>query len=452
MEKIPVVQDYAPPFARDGKFHVRLTIGRFQNLRRLTSWPLLALFFGLVWVQVGGQPWLMFSFGEHKLILFGTALSWYDLPLLTGILIASASLLFCLAVAWGRVWCGFACPQSIWTWLFIRIEDMTEGRANVRVRLEGNWMSTERLLRRVTKHLLWILLAILTALTFTGYFIPIRELISEALQFELSPAVAGWLAIMAGLTYVNAGLVREKICLHACPYSRFQGVMFDSDTRTVSYDAGRGEPRAHKRDAGTDSGDCVDCRICVQVCPTGIDIRDGLQAACIDCGACIDACDSVMVKLNRPTGLIRFASEAQLEQRPSPLMRPRLAGYGAVLTIACSAVLYGFTSTTDLLVAIRRDRDALFTRLGEHHICNNYGIKVESFDPAESLVRVSVNGDATFELYGPAEIDLLENNAAWLPYRVCSQDIRSAMSTLTFHFQGHQVRTSQETTFLAKSI
>lgn len=225
MEKIPVVQDYTPSFAEDGKIHVRLTKGRFQNLRRLTSWPLMALFFGLVWIQIDGQPWLLFSFAQHQIVLFGNALSWHDLPLLAGLLIASACLLFFMAVAWGRVWCGFACPQSIWTWLFIRIEDFTEGQASKRARAEGQPLRGERLLRRIAKHMLWIGLATLTALTFTGYFIPIREIVSDAVQLQLSPAISGWLAIMAGLTYANAGLVREKICLHACPYSRFQSVM-----------------------------------------------------------------------------------------------------------------------------------------------------------------------------------------------------------------------------------
>lgn len=452
MEKIPVVQDYTPPFARDGKFHVRLTEGRFQNLRRLSSWPMLALFFGLVWVQVDGQPWLMFSFAQRKLILFGNALSWHDLPLLAGLMIAGACLLFFLAVAWGRVWCGFACPQSIWTWLFIRIEDLTEGRASIRARADSKAMNAERLLRRSAKHLLWIVLASLTALTFTGYFIPIRELLGGVLQLEMSAGVAGWLVIMAGLTYANAGLVREKICLHACPYSRFQGVMFDRDTRTVSYDAGRGEPRANRRNADANSGDCIDCGLCVQVCPTGIDIRDGLQAACIDCAACIDACDTVMSKLNRPTGLIRFASEAQLEQKPSPLLRPRLAGYAAVMLTACGAVVYGFTGTTDLLVEIRRDRGALFTQLDEQHICNNYRVKVEGFDLTDSLVRISIHGKGQFELFGPAEIDLTESNATWLPYRVCSQEGLPARTKLTFYFEGTQVHASKETTFLAKTI
>jgi cytochrome c oxidase accessory protein FixG len=452
MEKIPVVQEHTPPYARDGKFHVRLTQGRFQTLRRLSSWPMIALFFGLVWVQVDGQPWLLFSFAQRQIILFGHALSWHDLPLLAGLMIAGACLLFFMAVAWGRVWCGFACPQSIWTWLFIRIEDFTEGRASERARAEGKPLGGTRLLRRIAKHLLWIGLSMLTALTFTGYFIPMRELVSDTVQLQLTAGITGWLIIMAGLTYANAGLVREKICLHACPYSRFQGVMFDRATRTVSYDTRRGEPRASLRNADLNSGDCVDCGLCVQVCPTGIDIRDGLQAACIDCAACIDACDTVMTKLNRPTGLIRFASEAQLEGERSPLIRPRLAGYGAVMLVAFGAVLYGFTGTTSLLVEIRRDRGALFTQQDDNTVCNHYRVKVEGFTRQPEQVRVAVQGPGAFELFGPESIDLTDNNASWLSYRVCAEDFDLPRASLDFHFTGQTGSASKQTTFLTRGI
>ncbi|WP_428821165.1 cytochrome c oxidase accessory protein CcoG [Microbulbifer sp. MCCC 1A16149] len=452
MEKIPAVQDYTPLPNPDGKFHVRLTEGRFQNLRRFTSWPLLALFFGLVWVQFDGEPWLLFSLEQRRIVLFGSAFSWRDLPLLAGLLIASASLLFFIAVAWGRVWCGFACPQTIWTWIFIRIEDLTEGKANRRAREAGTPFTRYRLARRIVKHALWILLALATAVTFTGYFIPVREIFADSMQFQLSPATAGWILTMAGLTYANAGLVREKICLHACPYARFQSVMFDRDTRTVTYDVHRGEPRANLRKADTQRGDCVDCGLCVQVCPAGIDIREGLQAACIDCGACIDACDKVMQKLDRPKGLIRFASEAQLTGKRSQLIRPRLAGYGAVTLCAMASVLYGFTDTTRLLVEIRRDRDALFTRLDRHTVCNHYRVKVEGYSEAQRFVEVSISGAGQSELFGARKIDLLENNASWLPYRVCLRDPGPAKREFTFNFVSGDVSTAKTTTFLARSF
>ncbi|QIL88539.1 cytochrome c oxidase accessory protein CcoG [Microbulbifer harenosus] len=456
MEKIPVVQEpvalhSAPPPTRDGKFHVRLTEGYFQNVRRLISWPLLALYFGLVWVQFDGQPWLLFSFEQHRIILFGHALSWRDLSLLAGLLIASAALLFFLAVAWGRVWCGFACPQSIWTWLFIRVEDLTEGRADKRARQAGAPLGLHIMLRRLLKHLLWILLALATAITFTGYFVPVREILSAAVQFELSAAVSGWILIMAGLTYLNAGLVREKICLHACPYARFQGVMFDEHTLTVSYDARRGEPRANLRKGSDNSGDCVDCGLCVQVCPAGIDIRDGLQAACIDCAACIDACDKVMSKLERPAGLIRFASEAQLQGENSRFLRPRLAGYAAVMLLAFTAVLYGFTQTTQLLVEIRRDRGAMFRQVDQHTVCNVYQVKVEGYSETQRFVDVSISGEGEFRLFGPRKIDLAEDSAYWFPYRVCARDLTLPKTELTFHFRGETLSTVKNTTFLTRS-
>ncbi|MFV8782015.1 cytochrome c oxidase accessory protein CcoG [Microbulbifer sp. SA54] len=469
MEKIPVIQDSAldPGMttdkkpassgcaqspARSGKFHVRLTEGRFQNLRRYISWPLLALFFGLVWVELDGHPLLLFSFEHHQIILFGHALSWRDLSLLAGLLIASACLLFFLAVAWGRVWCGFACPQSIWTWLFIRIEDLVEGRANKRARQDLEPLTAHRLARRATKHLLWVFLALATALTFTGYFVPVRELFSQAMQLDLSAAVSGWILIMAGLTYLNAGLVREKICLHACPYARFQGVMFDDHTLTVSYDARRGEPRAHQRKGGDSSGDCIDCQLCVQVCPAGIDIRDGLQAACIDCGACIDACDNVMSKLNRPKGLVRFASEAQLRGMSSRLLRPRLAGYGVAMTLAFAAVLYGFTETTQLLVEIRRDRGSMFRKVDQHTVCNVYQVKVEGYSQEQRFIQVSISGKGDFTLFGRTQIDLTEDSAYWLPYRVCAQNQTQPATELTFTFTGELVSVSKDTTFLTRSF
>ena len=452
MERIPVVQDHPRSAVPKGKFHVRLTSGRFQNLRRLTSWPLLALFFTLVWVQFDGQPWLLFSFEQRRILLFGNAYSWHDLPLLAGLLIASACLLFFLAIAWGRVWCGFACPQSIWTWLFIRIEDFTEGKASRRAREAHTPLRGARLARRILKHTLWILLALATATTFTGYFIPIREILTDSLQFQLSATAVGWITTMAALTYVNAGLVREKICLHACPYARFQGVMFDGNTQTVSYDARRGEPRANRRKAHDSSGDCVDCGLCVQVCPVGIDIREGLQAACIDCGACIDACDKVMQKLARPKGLIRFASEAQLEGKPDRLIRPRLVGYGAVMLCAFTGVLYGFTDTTRLLVEIRRDRDTLFTRLDRQTVCNHYRVKVEGYSKEHRFVDVSISGVDQSELFGVRQIDLAENNASWLPYRVCIRTPESGTREFTFNFASGEVATSKSTTFLARTF
>lgn len=487
MPQIPVdrVRSDSEIIERPQKFYVRLTEGRFQNWRRLISAPLIAAFFLLVWLQWNGQPLLFFSFAERKIYLFGGLFSWHDLPLMAGLMIAGACLLFFLAVGWGRVWCGFACPQSIWTWLFIRIEQLTEGKANQRIKNDRLPLTGKRLLRRITKHLLWLAFSLLTALTFTGYFLPVGELFSGFFQLDLSIATWGWLAVMASLTYVNAGLVREKICLHACPYSRFQGVMFDEHTRTVSYDAARGEPRRPREKAGATeripmvnlsqvtstgasvqernetSGDCVDCTICVQVCPAGIDIRDGLQAACIDCGACIDACDQVMNKIGKPRGLIRFASEVELApQSVQPthkkLIRPKLAGYATIMLLALAAVMLGFTQTKDLLLEIRRDRGALFTRLDNNQICNHYKIKVEGYQQGVESVRISTTGLEGITLHGDQRLSLEDNNAGWRAYRVCAPEPSGLAQEIRFIVEsdGDQVplsRIEKTTTFLTGS-
>lgn len=448
MQKIPVQIIDASTFAVDSKIHVRLTEGFFQHLRRLISWPLLCIYFALVWLQVDGQPWLLFDFSQRRILLFGTSLSWHDLPLLAGIMIAGTSLLFFMAVGWGRVWCGFACPQSIWTWVFIRIEQWTEGRANIRARQENQPLNGSLLLRRISKHLLWVSFSIFTAVTFTGYFIPIRELVSDLFTWQAGAGTLGWLTCMAVLTYLNAGLVREKICLHACPYSRFQGVMFDDQTRTVSYDKNRGEPRSSKRSSDGSSGDCVDCGLCVQVCPTGIDIRNGLQAACIDCGACIDACDTVMEKIQRPKGLIRFCSEDQLEKRSSPLWRPRLVGYLLVLLTTCAAVVYGFSGKTELLVEIRRDRGALFHQLNEETICNRYLFKLENFRSERQQFHLSISGLPTATLEGNKTIKQ-ESFGQWLPYRICALKPLPPRSEVSINFQNNGFKLTKNTTFIA---
>ncbi|SFG25139.1 cytochrome c oxidase accessory protein CcoG [Neptunomonas qingdaonensis] len=448
MQKIPV-QIIEPSSFVDSKIHVRLTEGFFQQCRRLISWPLLIIYFALVWLQVDGQPWLLFDFSQRRILLFGTSLSWHDLPLLAGIMIAGTSLLFFMAVGWGRIWCGFACPQSIWTWVFIRIEQWTEGRANIRARHEHQPLRGGLFIRRLSKHLLWISFSIVTAVTFTGYFIPVRELVTDLFTWQAGTVTLGWLTCMAALTYLNAGLVREKICLHACPYARFQSVMFDDQTRTVSYDKRRGEPRSNKRMADGSSGDCVDCGLCVQVCPTGIDIRDGLQAACIDCGACIDACDAVMDKIHRPKGLIKFCSEDQLAKRSSPVWRPRLIGYSLVFLSTSAAVVYGFSNKTELLVEIRRDRGQLFHQRDEKTICNRYLFKLESFNPELQRLHVTISGLKGAELEGGEYISA-DNFGQWLPYRICAPTSLIENKTLRIHFRSENFEHYKSTTFLTK--
>lgn len=448
MQKIPLKDTTH----NQSKIYVRLMSGRFQTLRRLISWPLLLVFFLLAWIRIDGEPLLMFSFSTHRILILGLELSWYDLQLLGGLLIAGASFLFFLSMLAGRVWCGFACPQSVWTWIFIRIEDMVEGKANRRAKLDKQPLQTNVMLRRLIKHGLWLLVSVLTAVSFTGYFVDVYDLLREAWRFELPIYVVVWLLTVVGFTYLNAGLMREQICLHACPYSRFQSVMLDQHSKIVSYDDTRGEPRAVKQAANpTQQGDCVDCTLCIQVCPVGIDIRQGLQAPCINCGACIDACDSVMKKLSKPLGLIRFASESELTGEAYQFLRPRLLGYLSVMAVALSAVGYGFTQTTELLVEFNRERGAMYTVQGNGEICNFYKVKAEVFNVDAEQMKISMT-TPNYAIYGNGVLPLEKGDAYWRSVRVCTDTPAPGKSNITIKFVAGPSEIEKQATFFAPRL
>lgn len=446
MQKIPVYE--YDPHQKSGKIYVRLTQGYFQNLRRLISGTLMLLFFATAWINLDGQQIVLFDFFNRRIHLFGLLLSPKDLFLLAGLMILGATLLFAMAMAYSRIWCGFACPQSIWTWVFIRIEDMTEGSRNQRIKADRN-MRGSHLLRRIAKHLLWLLFASLTAMTFIGYFVPIREIATDLLQLNLSAEMIGWITIFALLTYINAGLTREKVCLHMCPYSRFQSVMFDEDTRTVSYDKTRGEPRRSERKQETDShrGDCIDCKLCIHVCPTGIDIREGLQADCLACGACIDVCDQVMSKTQKPTGLIRFTSANAESGQASPVWRPRLIGYMTVMAIMSLGLVWSFTDRDAVLIDISRDRQNLYQVDNKGQICNDYQLAVENVYLAQQALSITIPGEH-FSLSGPQRIQLPTGQRGIYQLRVCRTATDETMQTVQFMIASTDQHWLAQTTFI----
>ena len=303
---------------KTGKIHPRAVAGRFNNWRWAMVWITQLVFYGACWLNWDGRQALLFDIVERKFHFFGLVLWPQDALLLALALIFAAAGLFFVTALAGRLFCGFACPQTVYTAIFRWIEQRVEGDHLARMRLDQAPPGARKFAIKGAKHLLWGALALWTGITFVGYFTPIRELLANLGAFTLGPWEGFWVFFYALFTYLQAGFAREMVCLHMCPYSRFQGVMFDRDTRTVSYDSGRGEPRKHGKGAAA-HGACVDCTLCVQVCPTGIDIRDGLQYQCINCGLCADACDEVMVRVGAPTGLIRFASERELAApRPAP--------------------------------------------------------------------------------------------------------------------------------------
>ena len=396
-------------YRKKGKIHAKAVQGRFNSLRWAMVWLTQIVFYGACWLpwvtEAGTRQAILFDIADEKLYLFDLVLWPQDALLLAFILILAATALFFTTAIAGRLFCGFACPQTVYTSIFVWIEGRVEGDHLARLRLDQGPMSARKLLIKSIKHGIWALVAAWTAITFVGYFTPIRELLPAIASLQTGPWETFWLLFYATFTYLQAGLVREAVCQHMCPYSRFQAVMIDSETANVSYDAQRGEPRGALRQAGN-KGDCIDCGICVQVCPTGIDIRDGLQYQCINCGLCIDGCDEVMDRIGAPRGLIRFASEGELAGRPKIARvwsRPRTRGYVGLLLVFTALGAWTLTERVLLRVEVHRDRGALMQETTDGRIENSYTLKLINMEEAARQFRIGVSGLPGLRIEGGTE-------------------------------------------------
>jgi cytochrome c oxidase accessory protein FixG len=428
------VEHYQP---RD-QIYVRKVSGVFQQLRRKMNFFFLALFAMLPWLQFNGQQAILFDIGEQRFTFWGLTLWPQDLTLLAWLFILSAFLLFFVTTFLGRVWCGYLCPQTVWTFIFIWFEEKIEGTANQRRALDSQALNVNKAWRKSLKHSCWLFFSILTALTFVGYFVPVATLYRDFFTLESSFAVAATVLFFAFCTYGNAGWMREIMCLHMCPYARFQSAMFDKDTYTVSYDHHRGEtrgPRSKKADQqAMGLGDCIDCNLCVQVCPTGIDIRNGLQYECINCGACIDACDSVMTKMNYAKGLIRHTTENALNGKKVHIFRSKLVGYAAVLIIMCSLLVMEITNRVPVSLDIFRDRTELAKEKFNGDIENVYTLKIFNKSQFDNRYRLSVKGIDNLQWIGEQQVFVKAGTAYTLPMSiaVAPQELDSYMTNITF--------------------
>jgi cytochrome c oxidase accessory protein FixG len=421
----------------DNLIHTRSFTGVFRTLRISGAGVLFLLFFGTVWLNWGGRQAVLWDLSESKFHIFGATFWPQDFILLSALLIIAAFGLFAITVFAGRVWCGYTCPQSSWTWIFMWVEKVTEGERNQRIKLQAAPWGLNKLARRSAKHTLWLAISLLTGLTFVGYFTPIRPLAEELLTLQIGGASLFWVLFFTGATYLNAGWLREAVCMHMCPYARFQSVMFDKDTLTISYDVARGEIRGpRKREvnpANVGLGDCIDCQMCVQVCPTGIDIRDGLQMECIGCAACIDACDSIMDKMGYARGLIKYTSEHQLQGGKTHLLRPRLVGYTAVLLVMIGALAVALAERPMVSLDVSKDR-GLFRENSQGRIENIYSLKVINKTQQHQAYELSlVDGDG-FVLQGKTHLSLAPGEIVDVPVSVAmlSERPRSGSQEMTF--------------------
>ncbi len=425
-------------YASSEKIYTRAFSGVFRNLRRMGGALLFLLYFGTVWLNYDGRQAVWWNLPERKFYIFGSTFWPQDFVLLSALLIICAFGLFFITVFAGRVWCGYTCPQSVFTWVFMWGEKVTEGDRNQRMKLDKAPMSANKFMRKLAKHGIWIGVSLATAITFVGYFSPIRELIPDLFTLSASGWALFWVGFLTLATYGNAGWLREQVCIYMCPYARFQSVMFDADTLIVSYDPRRGEARGpRKKDADYKAqglGDCIDCKMCVQVCPTGIDIRDGLQLECIGCAACIDACDSIMEKMDYPKGLISYTTEHNLTGHKTHLIRPRLIGYAIALIAMMSVFVWAVSSRSLVGLDVIKDR-VMYRENQDGHIENVYTLKIMNKAQHDMTVVISADGIEGLEFEGNTEIKASAGEVLSVPVELSipPEKLPSSANKIMFH-------------------
>jgi cytochrome c oxidase accessory protein FixG len=393
--------------------HVRSVKGWWTTWRWVFVWGTQILFYALPWVQWGDRQAVLFHLVERKFYLFGLILWPQDVFYLTVLLIVSAYALFLFTAVAGRLFCGYACPQTVYSEIFMWIEKALEGERPARIKLDKASMDGRKFRVKATKHLLWLLISLWTGFTLVGYFTPMHELVASVPTFGFGGWEILWICLYGGFTYLMAGFMREQVCKYMCPYARFQSVMFDPDTLIITYDPERGEPRGAFRKGRDRSqqGDCVDCNICVQVCPTGIDIRKGLQYECIGCGACIDGCDEVMARLNMPRGLVRYTSENVLKGKSgrtgfwSHVIRPRILVYSGLLALILAAASWSLATRVPLRADVIRDRFSLAREVKGGKIENVYTLKVMNISERARTFTIGVSGQEGLELVEDPHIE-----------------------------------------------
>ncbi|HSH73929.1 MAG TPA: cytochrome c oxidase accessory protein CcoG [Methylophilaceae bacterium] len=443
-------------YAAQEKIYPRSIFGFFTKWRWVMIWLTQLFFYGVPWLEWGQRQALLFDLEAKRFYIFNLVLYPQDLIYLTAILIISALSLFLFTAVAGRLWCGYACPQTVYTEIFMWIESKLEGDRAARIKLDAAAMSAKKLFKKGSKHAVWIAFALWTGFTFVGYFTPIRELLAEVVKFNIGPWESFWVLFYGFATYGNAGFMREQVCKYMCPYARFQSAMFDDDTLIVTYDETRGEPRGGRSRKADKSGlgSCIDCSLCVQVCPTGIDIRKGLQYECIGCGACADVCDSVMDKMGYARGLVKYSTQNAVTRQWSHgqmlrrIVRPRVLVYSAILTLLVSGLVLSLWLRTPFRVDVVRDRGVMARLVDGGLLENVYRLQIMNATEQTQHYQISATGVEgliveTGSAEGNQEVTVNPAESRWVSVRLEIPDgtLEAGSHRVEFHIQA---RESQE--------
>ncbi len=415
-------------YQSQAKIYARAVSGWFAGWRWGLVWATQLLFYGLPWLEWNARQAVLFDLAARRFYIFGLVLYPQDFIYLTGLLIISAYALFLFTAVAGRLWCGFACPQTVYTEIYMWVERLFEGDRPKRMKLDAAPWSLDKLWRKGATQTAWIGIGLWTGFTFVGYFTPIKSLWAEAFTLGFGPWEWFWVLFYGFATYGNAGYMREQVCKYMCPYARFQSAMFDKDTLIISYDAGRGEPRGtrgRKTDLkAANLGHCIDCELCVQVCPTGIDIRKGLQYECIGCAACIDVCNGVMDKMRYPRGLIRYDTQNGMNQHLGRaqllgrMLRPRVVVYTVILLLICGALALSIATRLPFKVDVVRDRGTLARIVDDGYVENVYRLQIMNATETVQRYAVEVVGlsGAVLDVRGDVRIEPAQSR--WVPVAV----------------------------------
>ena len=404
----PVDLSFLSMYEKQADIYPRAVKGWFAGWRWTFVWLTQLFFYGLPWLQWGGRQAVLFDLDAQRFYILGLVLYPQDLIFLAALLVIAAMALFFFTAVAGRLWCGYTCPQTVYTEMFLWVERRIEGDRIARMRLDKAPWGTEKLARKGAKQLAWLAIGMFTGFSFVGYFTPIRELAQAVVTWQVSGWNTFWILFYGGATYGNAGYLREQICKYMCPYARFQSALIDNDSLIITYDTARGDPRGSRSrkvaPAEQGLGDCIDCTLCVQVCPTGIDIRNGLQNECIACAACIDVCDDVMDKMGYPKGLISYKTENGVTQKLTRfqmmrrVFRPRVLVYGAVLAAMSVAFAVSVSLRSPFQFDVIKDRGALSRVVGQGAVENVYRIQIMNRTERTQVYRVAASGPQALTL------------------------------------------------------